>query len=154
MKRLISGIVLASAVIIGLNAGTHAQAAAPSRYAQLVQATNGFGYWTTYYARVATAPASKRLPPSYVNAQIARYLIPSYHHRAGGSVAGQLTGDLHLMNIPTGYRYHIDSATNTQAVETVHWLFGRVSSTPIDRLHWTYTSSGWKISSVAFVRSS
>jgi hypothetical protein len=153
VKRLIIGIGLTAAVLLGANAaGTHA--ATPSRYTQLVRATNTFGYWFTYYSRLSTAAPGKRLPPKYVNAQVERYIIPTYPHRPGSAISGQIVGDLRLGNIPNGYRFHIDSFSSTHAVETVHWLFGHNPHTPIDRLFWTYTPSGWKISAAHFVRTS
>lgn len=152
MKRLIFGAVIAASLGIGLAGPTRAAGAPPSRHAALVKATNSFGYWMTYGAGNPHVPPSRLLKPAYVNAKLNSFIAPSYlrqhiYHNIGG-----VTGDMHLMNIPDGYRFSINRYDGVHATETIHWLFGSNPHTPIDRLSWTYTAAGWKITNAVFLR--
>lgn len=90
-----------------------------------------------------------------VNANIARHLRVFVHgNRTSGRRVGELLGRMHLMNTPSGYRYHIDTFTDARAVMTLRWLFGNTAHTPIVRLIWTFSPVGWSITGVTFMRDS
>lgn len=152
MKRLVLGALVATSLGLGLAGPTHAAGSAPSRHAALVKATNSFGYWLTYYARNAYASPGKLLRPSYVNAQAASFVAPAYLRRHVYHNIGGVMGDMHLMNTPSGFRFSIDRYDGVHATETLHWLFGPNPHTPVDRLSWSYTSAGWKITNAVFLR--
>ena len=157
MKRLLFGAALA--VLIAAGFTLPVQAAAPAaphlHYQDLIKTTNDFGGWMTYFGRNATKDPKTLLAPNEVNAHIKLHIGTKWSTgRTNDQVVGILLGKMHLMNGPSGYRFHLDSYTDSHAVETVRWLFGANPHTPVVRLGWTYTVVGWSITHIRFLRMS
>ena len=154
-KTLALAAITSASLMVGFQVSSaHARVQAPATHRSLVAATNDFGYWFTYYARNNYTPRSRLLPPSVVNARIAADMTPSLLARTPYHNDGILTGLMHIGNIPSGYRFTVTSNDGRRATEVMRLLFGSNPHTPIVRLYWTYTATGWKLADVTFLRTS
>ena len=150
MNRFILAAALALALAAGLAAPTAAKGSRVN-YQTLIRVTNDFGYWMTYYARSTATPRNQLASPAIVNANIAKY-VSIRSNLPSALRVGYLTGRMHLMNIPSGYRFHVDSYSDARAVETIRWLFGTNPHTPVVRVVWSFSPVGWSITQATFLR--